>query len=230
MKPQYGGSLLSLCDRMSCRPLKLFGRRAGALVRFHATRPSIKSPPSTTIPLRLATASITQFKFTITVAFILRSYLQLTSELPHYRTSSYRIHNSTDKQPSHITMPRMSITALLGLRVTCKIMRTNPCMVAPLPVDESDVESGAEDVPSTKAELAEKFDEPAEATMKDKGDEDNDDDDDDDPETSVLALVDYRTILTTAQLPCGSHQGPPLGLRRCEELHTLLTVASRSLI
>ena len=112
-------------------------------------------------------------------------------------------------------MPRESITALPGLRVTCKIKRTNRLMLAPLPVHESDAESAADDVPFAKAELAEKTDEPADATTKDKEDEENDDDDDDDPETSVWAPIDYRTLLTTAQLRCGSHQGPPLRLRRC---------------
>lgn len=52
---------------------------------------------------------------------------------------------------------------------------------APLPVEESDVESAAEDGPS--AELAQTKDEPADATMKD--DEDEEDDDGEDPETSV---------------------------------------------
>lgn len=63
-------------------------------------------------------------------------------------------------------------------------------MLAPLPVDESDAESRADDVPFTKAELAQKADEPADSTMKDEEDEENDDDDDDDPETSVWAPID----------------------------------------
>lgn len=90
-------------------------------------------------------------------------------------------------------------------------------MLAPLPVDESDAESGTDDVPFTKAELAQNLDEPVDARMKDEedGDNDDDDDDDDDPETSVWAPVDCRVLLTTAQLRCGSHQGPPLRLRRC---------------
>ena len=72
------------------------------------------------------------------------------------------------------------------------------------------MESAVEDVPPTKAELAEINDEPADATMKD--DEDEEDDDDEDPETSVWAFVNCRTLLTTAQLHCRSHQRPPLRL------------------
>lgn len=127
-------------------------------------------------------------------------------------------------------MPRESITALLGLRVTCKIKRANRFILAPLPVDESDAESGADDVPFTKAELAEKPDEPPDAATKDEEDGENDDDDDDDPETLVWAPIDYRTLLTTAQLRCGSHQGPPLRLRRCGWSHILPTIASRPLM
>lgn len=85
-------------------------------------------------------------------------------------------------------MPRESITVLLELRVTCTIMHTDRSFPAPLPVEESDVESPAEDVPHTNAELAKTNDEPADATMKDKADEeedDGDDDDEEDPETSV---------------------------------------------
>lgn len=80
-------------------------------------------------------------------------------------------------------MPRKLITVLLELRVTCTTMHTNKSTLAPLPVEESDVESAAEDVPSTKAELVETKDEPADATMKD--DEDQEGDDEEDPETSV---------------------------------------------
>ena len=62
-------------------------------------------------------------------------------------------------------------------------MYANFSLLAPLPVEESDVESAAEDVPSTKADLAEKNDEAADATMKDK-EEEEEDDDGEDPETS----------------------------------------------
>ena len=51
------------------------------------------------------------------------------------------------------------------------------------------MESGVEDVPSTKPELPENKEEPADTTMKDKEDEEEDDDDDD-PETSVWTLMD----------------------------------------
>ena len=86
-------------------------------------------------------------------------------------------------------------------------MSANLLILAPLPVEESDVESGAEDVPSTKPELAEKIEEPADASMKDKADEEeeDDEDDDEDPETLVWALINYNTLLTTAQLRCRSH-------------------------
>ena len=74
-----------------------------------------------------------------------------------------------------------------NIRVTLANMHLNISILAPLPVDESDVESPVEHVPSTKAELAEPNDESADATMKDKEDEEEEDDDDDneDPETSV---------------------------------------------
>ena len=87
---------------------------------------------------------------------------------------------------------------------------TDVTILAPLPVEESDVESGAEDVPTTKAELAINNDEPADSTMKDK-EEEGEEDDDDDPETSVpgsgglLNLTDYgsasllKLLRTTAQ-------------------------------
>lgn len=63
-----------------------------------------------------------------------------------------------------------------------------------------------------KAELAEINDETVDATMKNDEDEEDDDDDDEDPETSVWAFVDCRTLLTTTQLHCRSHQRPPLRL------------------
>ena len=72
-----------------------------------------------------------------------------------------------------------------SFRVTCTIIYTDVTILAPLPVEESDAESGAEDVSTTKAELAINNDEPADATMKDK-EEVEEEDDDDDPETSVL--------------------------------------------
>ena len=72
-----------------------------------------------------------------------------------------------------------------NIRVTLADMHINLSILAPLPVDESDVESPVEDVPSTKAELAELNDETADATMKDKEDDEEEDDNDDDPETSV---------------------------------------------
>lgn len=112
-------------------------------------------------------------------------------------------------------MPRESITVTLDLRVTYKLILTDLCDLAPLPVEESDVESAAEDVPSANAQLAETNDEPRDATMKDK-EEEEDDDDEGDPETSVWALLNYRTLLITAQLYCRSHQGPPFRLRRRE--------------
>lgn len=57
------------------------------------------------------------------------------------------------------------------------------------------MESAVEEVPSTKPDLPENKEEPADTTMpvdttmKDKEDEEEDDDDDD-PETSVGALMD----------------------------------------
>ena len=86
-------------------------------------------------------------------------------------------------------MPRKFITVTLDLRVTYTIILTNLSILAPLPVDESEVESAAEDVPSTNVERAKINDEPTDATMKDKEDEE-DDDDEEDPETSVWALID----------------------------------------
>ena len=82
-------------------------------------------------------------------------------------------------------MPRKFITALSQLRVSDTAMHNNFLALAPLPVEESDVESPTEDVPPTKPGLAEKDEEAADATMKDDDDEEDDDDDDDDPETSV---------------------------------------------
>ena len=114
-------------------------------------------------------------------------------------------------------MPRESFTVTLDLRVTYKLILTKLSVLAPLPIEESDVESAAEDVPSANAKLAETNDEPADATMKDKEEEEEEEDDDNDegdPETSVWALLNYRTLLTTAQFHCRSHQGPPLRLRR----------------
>lgn len=82
-------------------------------------------------------------------------------------------------------MPRKFITIPLELRVSYTIMHTNDSAPAPLAVEESDVESATEDVPS--AELAQTKDEPADATMKDE--EDEKDDDEEDPETSVWSLM-----------------------------------------
>ena len=83
-------------------------------------------------------------------------------------------------------MPRKITTVLLVLRVICAIVHTNESVLAPLPVEESDVESVAEDVPPTKADVPETNDEPADTTMKNGEDQEEDDDDDDeDPETLV---------------------------------------------
>ena len=110
-------------------------------------------------------------------------------------------------------MPREFITVTLDLRVTYKLPLTDLPFLAPLPVEESDVESAAEDVPPANVKLAETNDELTDATMKDK-EEEEDDDDEGDPETSVWALLNDRTLLIKAQLHCRSHQGPPLRLRR----------------
>ena len=64
------------------------------------------------------------------------------------------------------------------------IIYTNVSILAPLPVEESDVESAAEDVLPTKPEVAKTNDEPTDAAMKDDEDEE-DDDDEGDSETSV---------------------------------------------
>ena len=98
-------------------------------------------------------------------------------------------------------MPRKFITVLLKLRVTSTIMHANLPVLAPLPVEESDVESGVEDVPSTKAALPENNDEPADAAMKDKENEEEEDEDDD-PETLVWAFMNECALLTTAQIYC----------------------------
>ena len=83
-------------------------------------------------------------------------------------------------------MPRKITIVLLVLRVICSIVYTNESVLAPLPAEESDVESAVEDVPATKAEVPKTNDEPADTTMKNGEDqEDDDDDDDEDPETSV---------------------------------------------
>lgn len=111
-------------------------------------------------------------------------------------------------------MPRKLVTVLLELRVAHMIMHTKNFVLAPLPVEESDVESTIDDVTPTNAEPATVNDEPADAAMKDKEDEEEDDDEED-PETSVRTPVDYCTLLTLVQLHCRSHQGPPLRLRRC---------------
>lgn len=93
-------------------------------------------------------------------------------------------------------MPRKFITVTLDLRVTYAIILTNLFILAPLPVEESDVESAAEDVPSTNTEPAKINDEPTDATMKEEDvtmkeeDEEDDEDDEEDPETSVWALID----------------------------------------
>lgn len=128
-------------------------------------------------------------------------------------------------------MPRKFVTVLLELRVTYTIMHAKHFVLAPLPVEESDVESAPEDVQPTKAESAETNDEPADSTMKDKEDEEDDDDgEEEDPETSVWALMDCCILLTMAQLHCRSHQGPPLRLRRCERSLNVRTIANRLLI
>ena len=60
-------------------------------------------------------------------------------------------------------------------------MHNDTLSLAPLPVEESDVDSPTEDVPPTKPGSIEKNEEAADATMKDDNDEEEDDDDD--PET-----------------------------------------------
>ena len=84
-------------------------------------------------------------------------------------------------------MPRKLITALSELRVSDTTTHINFLTLAPLPIEQSDVESPTEDVPPTKPGLAEKNEEAADATMKDDDDdeEEEEEDDDDDPETSV---------------------------------------------
>ena len=87
-------------------------------------------------------------------------------------------------------MPRKSSGVLLEHRVTFLNMNIKSRVLAPLPVEESDVESPVEDVPPTTIEVAKINDEPVDATMEDGGhvegdDDDDDNDDDDDPETSV---------------------------------------------
>ena len=83
-------------------------------------------------------------------------------------------------------MPRKLIAALSELRVSDTTIYNNFLTLAPLPVEESDVESPAEDVPPTKPGLAEKNEEAADATMKDEDDDEEEgEDDDDDPETLV---------------------------------------------
>ena len=84
-------------------------------------------------------------------------------------------------------MPRKFITALSELRVSDTIMHDNFLTLAPLPIEESDVESPTEDVPPTNPGLAEKQEEAVDATMNDDDDDDDDEeeDDDDDPETLV---------------------------------------------
>ena len=106
-------------------------------------------------------------------------------------------------------------TVLLKARVT---YRTDSPILAPLPVDESDVESPTEDIPATKVDLAEPTEEFAvtDATMKDKDDDEEDEeDDDDDPETLVRPMLCCCILLTAAQLCCRSHQGSSIGLRGC---------------
>ena len=95
-------------------------------------------------------------------------------------------------------MPRKLITALSELRVSDTIMHNNSRTLAPLPVEESDVESPTEDVPTTKPALAEKNDEAADAPMKDEDDDEEEDDDDDDPETSVQVSMAYCALLIMA--------------------------------
>lgn len=160
------------------------GRRAGALSAVPRDLTLNQNPPSITITLRLATELVVHFNLTITNLFILRSSLQLSFELLHYRPSSHCTRSSTDQRLSHVTMPRKFITVPLELRVTCTIIHSDLSIPAPLPIEESDVESTAEDVPSTKAEVIENKDEPADATMKDEENED-DEEDEEDAETSV---------------------------------------------
>lgn len=138
---------------------------------------------SFTITLRLATTLIGHFILTITGLVAIKDFLQLISS---YSLQSIFILHSVahKKQRSHVAMPRKCITVVLELRVTCTIMHTNVSTLAPLPVEESEVESAAEDVLPTKAEVAKTNDESADATMKDEVDEE-DDGDEEDPETSV---------------------------------------------
>lgn len=81
-------------------------------------------------------------------------------------------------------MPRKLITVLLEASRHSYNIPTDFAISAPLPVEESDVESAAEDVPPTNAGLAETNDDLVDATMKDKeDDEEEGDEDDEDPET-----------------------------------------------
>ena len=82
-------------------------------------------------------------------------------------------------------MPRKLITVLLEASRHLSNIPTDFAISAPLPVEESDVESAAEDVPPTNTGLAETNDDPADATMEDKEDEEEEegDEDDEDPET-----------------------------------------------
>ena len=142
-----------------------------------------------TITLRLAILLIPIFLLIIISVFIHNRFLRLILQLHHYPSSSDYAQSTTHQQRSQLTMPRKITTVLLVLRVICAIVNTNGSVLAPLPVEESDVDSAVEDVPPTKAEVPKTNDEPADTTMKNgedqEGNDDDDDDDDDDPETFV---------------------------------------------
>ena len=145
-----------------------------------------QEPLTTTITLRLAILLIPIYLLIITSLFILNRFLKLILQLHYYSSSSLYAQSSIHQQRSQLTMPRKITTLLLVLRVICAIVHTNESVLAPLPVEESDVDSAVEDVPSTKAEVPQTNDEPADTTMKNGEDqEDDDDDDDEDPETLV---------------------------------------------
>ena len=146
-----------------------------------------QEPLTITITLRLAILLTHIFLLIITSLFILNRFLKLIFHLYHYSSSSHYALSTTHQQRSLLTMPRKITTVLLVLRVICAIVYTNESVLAPLPVEESDVDSAVEDVPATKAEVPKTNDEPADTTMKNGEDQEDDDDDDDDedPETLV---------------------------------------------
>ena len=171
---------------ISWRLLKIFGRRAESRTSAFLRDLSVDQEPLTiTITLRLAILLIPLSLLIITSLFIFKRFLKSILELCHYSRSSHYAQSTTHQQRSQLTMPRKITTVLLVLRVIYAIMHTNESVPAPLPVEESDVDSAVEDVPSTKAEVAKTNDEPADTTMKNGEDQEDDEDDDEDPETLV---------------------------------------------